>query len=198
MNVPPSCLCAILLVSTACGSRADSATVRSDSAERFDSVAAVAAASMDESAVVGLLDQVNAADSAVGALGAMRATATEVRDFGRMITREHHALRRDASVLARQLGLAPTVPPVPPDAPSDAIRQQLETEPSSAAWDRRYLDYATAMHLSALENAARALAATRRDEVKSYVSTLVPIIQKHLDKAALLAKAIDARARRSS
>jgi putative membrane protein len=195
MNVPRVFLCAVIMTSAGCGSRADSATVRNDTAGRFDSVAAVAAASMDESAVFGLLDQVNAADSAVGALGAQRATATDVRDFGRMITREHHALRRDAIDLARRLGLAPTPPAVAPDAPAPDVRQQLESDSATAAWDRRYLDYAAAVHASALENAARALAATHQAEVKAYVSNLVPILQKHLDKATALAKAIDTHRR---
>jgi predicted outer membrane protein len=193
-----SCYLAAVVLLAACGSRSSSATAHYDSAGGRDSVAAVAAATMDESAVFGLLDELNAADSAAGSLGAARATATEVRDFGRMITREHHALRKDGIELAHRLGLEPTQPRVPPDAPPPVMEQSLTKNAGpdsvlSSAWDRAYIDYSMAVHNSALENAARALAATRRQEVKDYIGTIVPILQKHLDKAQTLAKLLASR-----
>jgi putative membrane protein len=187
-----TCSCIALALTAACGSRSRSAPAGEDTAGRFDSVAGTAAASMDESAVFGLLDAVNASDSALGALGVARANATEVKDFGRMVTREHHALRKDGLDLARRLGLAPTQPRVPPDAPPEAMLETLASD-TTAIWDQRYLDYAIALHRSALENTARALAATQQAEVRSYISGLVPIIQKHIDKAQVLQKQLASR-----
>lgn len=187
-------LCIALALIAACGSRSRSVRAAEDTVGQLDSVAGVAAASMDENAVFGLLDAVNASDSALGALGVARARATEVKDFGRMITREHHALRRDGIDLARQLGFTPAPPRVPPDAPPDAMQQTLASD-TTAAWDQRYLDYAIALHRSALENAARALAATQHAEVRTYIDGFVPIVQKHLDKAQLLQKQLASRAK---
>jgi hypothetical protein len=186
---------AALSAAVACGSRAESAPATEDTAGRFDSVAAIAAATMDESSVFGLLDQVNAADSALGSLGAAKASATEVRDFGRMITREHHALRKDGGELAHRLGLSVVAPRVQPDAPPEAMRDALTSDSASAIWDRLFIDYAIAMHHSALENAARALAATKQAETREYIGTIVPILQKHLDKATTLGKLLQSRAR---
>lgn len=184
--------CAMMALAIGCGDRGNSAPPVDDSAGRFDSVAGVAASSMDDAAVFGLLDEVNASDSALGALGVARGRATEVKDFGRMITREHHALRKEGADLARQLGLVPATPRVAPDAPSAAMQQALASD-TSVVWDARYLDYAIALHRSALENAARALAATQRPEIRTYIGTIIPIVQKHLDKAQVLEKQIASR-----
>lgn len=185
--------CVLLLWSTlaACASQgSEAAERRADTAGRRDSIAAVAAASMNESGVIGLLDHTHAADSALGALGAANGTSSDVKEFGRMILREHHALRRDALGLAQQLGLTPQTPSVPPDNAPTEIRESLSSASPGAAWDRAYIDYAIAMHQAAMENTARALAASRRDEVKQFIDKSVPILQKHLDKARALRKSL--------
>src|SRR3954470_24876917 len=86
-------------------SGSEAAERRSDTAGQRDSVAAVAASSMSEGQVLGLLSATDAADSALGALGATRGSSLEVKEFGRMILREHHALRKDALDLGQQLGV---------------------------------------------------------------------------------------------
>jgi putative membrane protein len=187
-------IAALVLLScavTACASKGSEAAERlADTSGRRDSVAAVAAASMNENGVIGLLDYTHAADSALGMLAAANGTSSDVKEFGRMILREHHALRKDALELAEQLGLTPQSPSVAPDdAPAD-IRKSLEAASPGAAWDRAYMDYAIAMHQAAMENTARALAATQRPEVKQFIDKSVPILQKHLDKARSLRKSL--------
>lgn len=192
MRIP---YCATLALLAACASEGSEAAERqSDTAARRDSIAGVAAASMTEAHVFGLLEQVHAADSAVGSLAAARGSTNEIKDFGRMVAREHIALRRDILALARDAGIAPQVPPVPPDAPPDAMRENLLAAQAGAPWDRAYLDYAIAAHNAAVENTARALAATQRGDVRQFIERSVPILQKHLDKARSLR---DRAARRS-
>ena len=157
---------------------------------RRDSIAAAAAASMNESNVFALLDQTHGADSALGALGATNGTATEVKEFGRMILREHHALRKDVVELAQRLGITPQAPRVPPDDAPAELRDSLYAWKPGLAWDRAYMDYALALHQAAMENSARALAATQRPEVKQFVDKSVPILQKHIDKARSLRKSL--------
>jgi putative membrane protein len=176
---------------TACASQGSEAAERlADTSGRRDSIAAVAAASMNENSVVGLLDHTHAADSALGMLGAANGTSSDVKEFGRMILREHHALRKDALQLAQQLGLTPQSPGVAADDAPEAIRESLDVASPGAAWERAYMDYAIAMHLAAMENTARALAATQRPEVKQFIEKSVPILQKHLDKARSLRKSL--------
>ncbi|MEX2152018.1 MAG: DUF4142 domain-containing protein [Gemmatimonadaceae bacterium] len=184
--------CALLMCAVAaCTSQGSEAAERqADTAGRRDSIAAVAAASMSESQVIGLLEHTHAADSALGALGATNGSSSEVKDFGRMIMREHHALRRDAAALAQGLRIASEPPRAAPDAPPAEIRDSLDATPTGAQWNRKYVDYAIAMHSAAMENSARALAATRSPATKQFIEKSVPILQKHLDKAISLSRSL--------
>jgi len=184
--------CALVCVAAGCTTQgSDAAERQEDTTARRDSIAAVAAATMSEEHVIGLLEQTHAADSALGALAAVKGSTTAVKDFGRMILREHHALRRDAASIARDLGIASAAPRVPPDAPPPEMREHLESAAPGAIWDQAYLEYAIAMHQSAMENSARALAATKNPATKEFIEKSVPILQKHLDKAGALRKSLD-------
>lgn len=173
----------------ACASQgSEAAARREDTGGRRDSVAAVAAAGMNEGSAIGLLQLTHSADSALGALGARNGTSTDVKEFGRMILREHVALRRDVEKVASGMSVPIETPRTPPDdAPAD-LRANLMAAAPGAGWDRSYIEYAIAVHEAALENTARALAATKRPEVRQYIERSVPILQKHIDKAKLLQK----------
>jgi putative membrane protein len=189
----------LVCATAACSSRGSAAAERrSDTVGVRDSVAAVAASSMGESNVVALLGMTHAADSALGALGATKGTSSDVKEFGRMILREHHALGKDAAELARRLGIAPESPRVPPDDAPAELRDSLATLQPGADWDRAYMDYAIAMHSAAMENTARALAATQQPEVKQFADKSVPILQKHIDKARSVRRALPRPVRAAS
>jgi putative membrane protein len=179
----------VLSVLAACTSRGSEAAP-ADTTGRRDSIAAVAAASMREEHVFGLLKHVHASDSAVGALGASQGSVLAVKDFGRMIIREHHALHRDAAKAAEELGIVPQTPTVAADEPPPILRARLNAGSPSAGWDRAYMEYAIAVHESAMENTARALAASTRPETKALITKSIPILQKHLDKAQAMRKAM--------
>ena len=181
---------ALLATAAACTTQgSEAAERRVDTVARRDSIAGVAAATMTEPGVLGLLDATHAADSALGTLGALKGSTLEIKEFGRMILREHVALRRELQTSANALHLEIEAPRVAPDAPPEEMRQSLETGPVGPAWDYAYLEYAIAMHRSAKENAARALAATRSPGIRQYIERSVPILEKHLLKAESLRKA---------
>jgi predicted outer membrane protein len=184
--------CALLLVcAAACTSKGSEAVARQvDTVAQRDSIAGVAAGTMSEDQVVGLLQLTHAADSAIGALASVKGTALEVKDYGRMIVREHQALKREALAVAEGLRMAASSPLVMPDTPPMEMLGHLQDGPAGTTWDLAYLEYATAMHRSAMENSARALAATKSPETKQFIRRSVPIIQKHLDKAISLHKAL--------
>ena len=185
--------CALLLscAVAGCASKGSEAAERvTDTTARRDSIAAVAASSLSESNVVSLLEQTHAADSALGALGATKGTSADVKEFGRMILREHHALHKDAADVAQQLGITPELASVAPDDAPAEDRERVNAGSPGVGWDRDYIDYALAMHQAAMENTARALAATNRPEIKQFIDKTVPILQKHIDKARSLRKSL--------
>lgn len=173
-----------------CSTPESDAAQRDDSAGRRDSVAAVAAASMREEHVIGLLALDHAADSAIGSLGFARGGRRDIKDFGIMISREHMALRRDVLRMAADLGIGLGAPPVPPAAAPAHLRAILDSAAAGTAWDRAYLELAIAAHEASLENLARAYAATGSPEVKKYIDRSAPIVQKHLEKAKRLQSAL--------
>lgn len=186
-----ACALAFACAVAGCTSGGSEAAERhTDSTARRDSIAAVAAASMNEPQVIGLLEHVHVADSALGALGAGKGSTIAMKDFGRMIAREHRALRIEGASLARDLGIAPAQPGAAPDAPESAVNERLVAAPPGALWDLLYVEHTIAMHESSMENLARALAATRNDSTRALIRRSVPIIQKHLDKANSLRRAL--------
>jgi putative membrane protein len=183
--------CATLALLAACASDGSEAAERqADTAARRDSIAGVSAGSMTEANVFAFLAQVHAADSAIGMLGAQKGSTSAIKEFGRMILREHAALRRDVAALAEQAAIAPQTPLVPPEEPPAAMRDNIVAGTPGANWDRGYIDYAIAAHTSAIENTARALAATKRPDTRQFIEKSVPILQKHLDKALSLRRAL--------
>ena len=180
-----------LYAATACTPPGSEAVAReADTTGRRDSIAAVAAATMDEAQVLGLLGHVHASDSALGSLGASAGSTREIMDFGSMISREHHALHRDLDHLAEGLRLTPTLPRVAPDSAPSSFSENLNASQAGAGWDRVYVEYAIAVHEAAMENTARALAATKSPATRDYIRKSVPILQKHLDKARSLHQAL--------
>ena len=169
-----------------CSTAESDAAPRDDSAGRRDSVAAVAASTMSEPHVIGLLALDNAADSAIGSIGYARASTREIKDFGIMISREHMSLRRDVLAIARDLGIGVGEPPAPPAAPPATLRAMLDSAEAGPNWDRAYLRLAIAAHEASLENYARAYAATRSPEIRKYIDRSAPLIQKHLERAKRL------------
>jgi putative membrane protein len=168
--------CATLALMAACATDGSEAAERqADTTARRDSVAAVSAGSMSEANVLAFLAQVHSADSVVGLLGAQKGSTTEIKDFGRMILREHTALGRDIASIAQRSGIAPQAPRVAPDEPPPAMRDNVVAGAPGAAWDRSYIDYAIAAHIS-------------RSDTKQFIEKSVPILQKHLDKAKVLQK----------
>ena len=182
-----------LVLVAGCSTAESEAVVRDDSAGRLDSVAAVAAASMQEPHVIGLLALAHSADSAIGSVGYAKASTRPIKDFGIMISREHMMLRRDALGMARDLGIGIGEPPVAPAAAPAHLRTALDSAQAGRDWDRAYLELAVAAHEASLENLARAYAATKSPEVKAYIDRSAPIIQKHLERAKRLQQQPDAK-----
>jgi predicted outer membrane protein len=183
--------CALALCAVAaCASQGTEAAEHTDSTGRRDSIAAVAAASMNEPQVLGLLEHVHVSDGQLGALGGKSGSTLDIRNFGLMIQREHQALERDVREVAEGLRLTPARPVVAPDAAPATFRANVDSSPGGAPWDLAYVEYTIAAHEASLENMARALAATKSPAVRENIRKSVPILQKHLDKARSLQQSL--------
>jgi putative membrane protein len=141
-------------------------------------------ASLSDPNIVYILDQANAADSARGRLAETKGTSTDVKNFGKLMVGEHHALRQQGQQLAKKLSVTPQAPS------GDQSEAQTKTEQDSLsamqkgkAWDKAYIDYEVNYHQQVLQTATKALGAAQNQELKDLIQKAAPVIQKHLDHA---------------
>ncbi|HVF39739.1 MAG TPA: DUF4142 domain-containing protein, partial [Gemmatimonadaceae bacterium] len=65
------------------------------------------ATAMSDANIVYALDNINMLDSAAGSIASTKGTSSEVRDYGKMMMRDHHTLRQQGQDLAKKLGVTP-------------------------------------------------------------------------------------------
>jgi putative membrane protein len=141
-------------------------------------------AAWSDANIFALLDEANAADSTAGALAATKGTASNVREFGRRMTRDHHTLRTQGAALAKKLNVTPSAPS---DDPLPAAAQkEMDTLNSTAKgkdFDKAYVDSEVDAHKAVLDLATKAAGITQTAELKALIQKAAPVIQAHLTLA---------------
>ena len=136
--------------------------------------------------IVALLDAVNAADSASGALAVERARGAEVKEFGRAMMRDHHGLREQGRALASKLRLTPE--PVPNDSSAqvhEAAMAQLRGLPADR-FDAAWIAHEVGAHQRALDIVRTAAREADNAELRTLATNAAPVVQRHLDRAKAL------------
>jgi putative membrane protein len=141
-------------------------------------------AALTDPNIVFILHAANAADSARGKLAESKGTSADVKQFGKMMVGEHHALNMQGDQLAKKLNVTPVAPA------NDQSEAQARMEMDSltalakgAAWDKAYIAYEIGYHQAVLDIANKALSAAQNAELKALITKAAPVIQKHLDRA---------------
>lgn len=181
------------LASSACEKKpdaaADSTAAATAAAMSADSAAKAAPPALTDANIVFILDGANAADSARGTLAATKGTSNDVKDFGKMMAGEHHALRQQGQELATKLGVAPMAPSGDmSEMDAKTEMDKLNADAKGKTWDQAYIDYEVTYHKAVLETATKALGAAQSQELKDLITKAAPIIQKHLDRALEIQK----------
>jgi putative membrane protein len=139
--------------------------------------------------IFALLDEANAADSAAGAIAATKGTSAAVRDFGKRMMRDHHALRMQGEALAKKLKVTPT-PPAGDNSMADSQKNldNLNSTAKGKDFDKAYIDHEVEDHKAVLETATKAMGQAQSTELKNLIQKAAPVIQGHLDKAESIQK----------
>jgi putative membrane protein len=166
------------------GATASAAPARTAGSSTGASASASGGATLSDPNIVYILDQANASDSARGRLATTKGTSTDVKNFGRLMMGEHHALRQQGQQLAKKLNVTPQAPP------NDQSEAQAKTEmdslnamPKGKAWDKAYIDYELPYHQALMQTATKALDAAQNQELKDLIKKAAPVVQKHIDHA---------------
>jgi putative membrane protein len=173
---------------TACAKKenagADSTAASSTVSADTSAMAPPPPAAWSDANIFALLDEANAADSTAGALAATKGTASNVREFGRRMTRDHHQLRAQGAALAKKLNVTPSAPS---DDPLPAAAQkEMDTLNSTAKgkdFDKAYIDSEVDVHKAVLDLATKAAGITQTAELKALIQKAAPVIQAHLTLA---------------
>ena len=165
----------------------------SDSAKVADSAAAAAAAApapaatapaMTDGNILAKLDADNVADSSGGAMAAAKGTSASVKEFGKMMEKDHHMMHADVMALAKKLNVTMQMPANDPDsAAAKAAADTMASTPKGADWDKWYINHAVTDHEAVLKFAQDAQNATQNADLKAAIQKAAPVVQKHLDKA---------------
>lgn len=169
-------------------SAATNAMAGSDTAMGASSTAA-APAGLTDANIVAILDAANMSDSTWGAIAATKGTSKDVREFGKTMMRDHHALRKAGQDLAKKLGVTPQPPA---DDNSQQTLQSTSAMLNSTAkgkdFDKAYIDHEVDYHKQVLETATKAMAAAQSPELKNLIQKAAPNIQGHLNAAEAIQK----------
>ena len=153
--------------------------------------APAASANWTDENIFALLDEVNMADSAAGAVAATKGTASAVRDFGKRMMRDHHTLRAQGEALAKRLKITPAPPS--DDPVMQAGQKHMDVLNSTAKgkdFDKAYIDGEVDLHKAALDIATKAAGQTQNAQLKNLIQKAAPAIQAHLDLAESIQKGL--------
>jgi putative membrane protein len=146
--------------------------------------AAPAAPAMTDANIFAVLDAANAADSSDGSVAATKGTSAEVKDFGRTMMRDHHALRAQGQALAKKLNVSPEPPAGDNSAAAAAAwHDSLGAMPKGAAFDKAYIDHEVTAHEQVLQKAQASEGAAQNAELKAMLPKAAANVQAHLDRA---------------
>ena len=134
--------------------------------------------------IVALLDEANMGDSAAGAVAAKKGKSASVKEFGRDMMRDHHALRKAGQDVAKKENLTPT----PPSGDTLATASQkwadsLNAMPAGADWDKAYIDHEVAAHQAVQALLMTAQNSAQDTTLKALIIKAQPTIDAHLKKA---------------
>lgn len=141
--------------------------------------------------IFALLDEANAGDSTEGAIAATKATSAQVREFGKKMMADHHAMRLEVQALAKKLAITPT--PAADDDGQAGLQKNTDMLNSTAKgkdFDKAYIDLQVEDHKGVLEKAIKSMAATQNAELKNLLQKAAPKVQAHLDGAEAIQKSM--------
>jgi putative membrane protein len=146
--------------------------------------ASPAPAALSDANIVYILDNANKLDSAAGSIAATKGTAADVRDFGKRMERDHHALRKQGEDLAKKLKVTPEAPANDDSQASyDKTMSMLNGAAKGKDFDKAYIDNEVTYHKAVLQTATNAMNAAQNAELKNLIQKAAPAIQAHLDLA---------------
>jgi putative membrane protein len=175
------------VTAVACGGgnkNADTARADTTAAATTATPAPAPAPSMNDSNIVAMLDAANAGDSAGGKLASTKGTNAQVKEFGRTMMRDHHALRQAGQQIAKKDSIGAAMPSGDTLlAHVKKVQDSLTAQAKGPAWDKAYIDAEVDVHQAVLGFLQQAQGAAQHADLKDAIGKAIPNIQNHLTMA---------------
>ena len=131
----------------------------------------------------------NTVDIDAGKLGESKATNAEVKQFGETMVKDHTAVNKQATDLAKKLGVKPE-----DNATSRSLAQggrdnlaHLKELKKGAAFDKAYIDHEVAYHQAVIDALDKTLIPNAKNaELKDLLEKSRPAFVAHLDHAKMI------------
>jgi putative membrane protein len=156
---------------------------------RPSTAVAQSGAKLDDPTIVAIFDAANTYDMETGSLAVKKGQSSAVRDFGKMLVRDHRNVRTQGRDLARSLNVTPTPPKDFPLAKAHAEAMRSLRKARGRAFDRAFLQQEVDFHNAVIDAVTNTLLpAIQNAQVKDLVTKVAPAFVAHRDKAQSLLK----------
>jgi putative membrane protein len=160
------------------------ATMTAQGASAKPARATAAAPALDDPTIVAIFDAANSWDIETGKLAASRGSTKAVRDFGRMLARDHAQVQKMGRDLAAKLGVTPTPPKDFAMAADHEVAVKKLRALKGAAFDKAFLQHEVAFHGAVLDAMQTTLLpALKNAEVRKLVTDVAPAFKAHQEAA---------------
>ena len=138
--------------------------------------------------IAGIVVTANRIDIDAGKLAKPRTKNKEVSDFAQLMITDHTAVNKQASALAKKLGVKPEESATSKSLKSDARKNVANLKGlKGAAFDKAYVDHEVAYHEQVLEAIDKVLIPSSKNaELKDLITKVRPAIAAHLDHAKMI------------
>ena len=142
---------------------------------------------LDDPTIVAIFDAANTYDMETGQLAVSHSRSSDIRDFGRMLVRDHRAVRSQGRDLAKSLNVRPTPPANFALAREHAAAMRKLRALRGRAFDRAFLQHEVDFHNAVIDAVTKTLLpAIQNAQLKDLVTKVAPAFVAHRDKAQSL------------
>ena len=147
------------------------------------------AAKLSDAEIFAIFDQANTADIETGQLGILKGDSDAVRELGKMVVRDHTAVRQMARDIAKDISLTPKLPQG--DKGGEAHKTVLKHLKvlSGKEFDKAYLLHEIEFHTNAINAIKNVLIPnTECVRFKELANKVLPGFEHHLSETRRVAK----------
>ncbi len=127
---------------------------------------------------------INMEEIELGNMAQQQAYSQRVKDFGKMLVKDHTNLRNKVRELATSKNIAL------PDSNAQKIQKAREDLMKSDNFDQDFIDKMVDGHKKAIDTYQKALDQVSDQDIKQLISTALPQLQTHLDSAQAIQESL--------